>query len=592
MKNILNIFKTKKHKKVVKPKKEIYEQAWDYEDVKPQLQELYDCSVQKTVKDFQIRTVDVAGNGVCVAMDSLSDDKDFDEVTETINRVFQMQAMGQEIIFTYYAKQGFIGFSNCAILAQDWLIHKAITAPCEDAISVPYDVTLNKKDETEQTQDDLTKLKELSDNKEKFNIKEICNIFAQNKRKYGQALCVPLVDGVDYTVPFNIDAVQPDSYRGMSVVEPVWITPVLDTEAMTDPMSKRFYQPTWFRMPNGQLVHYTWCIFNTYGVPSDILKPTYYFGGIPLPQLLYEQVYAAHKTAKEAPMLAQTKRLNYVEGNPNALLFDPDREKKFSFISWVRNNFGFLLIKPEQRIGQFDTSLSDFDSVVMLCYQLVAAISGVIATRLLETSPKGWQSSGSYEDNQYKKLQQNIQYNDFMPILDMHYQLLAKSKYGISAHYQITFDEIDTPTAKEAAEIREINSRTAATYINAGVISAEEERTKLREDETSGYNALEAEMPESEENDPFNDLEGNESLGELIDDPNVTPSEAATLNGVQVTSMVNVASQVAKGELSRESAIAILQKSFNMSEQEAAAIIGSEKLPDDGGSETSQDPFQ
>ena len=66
----------------------------------------------------------------------------------------------------------------------------------------------------------------------------------------------------------------------------------------------------------------------------------------------------------------------------------------------------------------------------------------------------------------------------------------------------------------------------------------------------------------------------------MIDNPNVTPTEAATLNGVQVTSMVNVASQVAKGDLSRESATAILQKSFNMSEQEANKIIGNEKLPE------------
>ena len=64
----------------------------------------------------------------------------------------------------------------------------------------------------------------------------------------------------------------------------------------------------------------------------------------------------------------------------------------------------------------------------------------------------------------------------------------------------------------------------------------------------------------------------------MASNPNISTSEAATLNGVQVTLMVNVASQVAKGELSRESAIAILQKSFNMSEQEAAAIIGNEKL--------------
>ena len=65
--------------------------------------------------------------------------------------------------------------------------------------------------------------------------------------------------------------------------------------------------------------------------------------------------------------------------------------------------------------------------------------------------------------------------------------------------FQTALTIIDTPTAKEAAEIREINARTDSTYINAGVVSAEEVRTTLREDVNSGYNALSEEMPESED---------------------------------------------------------------------------------------------
>ena len=71
------------------------------------------------------------------------------------------------------------------------------------------------------------------------------------------------------------------------------------------------------------------------------------------------------------------------------------------------------------------------------------------------------------------------------------------------------FDEIDTPTEKERAEIRELNSRTDMNYINAGVISPEEVRGVLREDEESGYNTLSEEMEgEPLENDPFADLIG------------------------------------------------------------------------------------
>ena len=465
------------------------------------LQTLYNCSVQKTAKDFEIKQYSLGGQLVNVAMDSIDDefsDNNSGSLEEAINDVYQMQKAGQEIIFSYYAKRGFIGFNNCSILAQDWLIQKAIDAPCEDAIAVNYKVSLNEKDITEEEKDTIAKMQNVSDDIDGFNIKKICEKAAANKRKYGQSIVVPLIDDVDYSLPFNIDAVGNKKYKGMCVVEPVWVSPILNTEAITNPLSKRFYCPTWFRMPNGTMVHYSWCVFNTYGSPSDILKPTYYWGGIPLPQMLYEQVYAAHKTAKEAPMLAQSKRLNYVEVNTNSLLLDKEQRKGLKLMSWLRNNSGWLCIKPDQKIGQLDTTLTDFDSIVMLSYQVVAAISGVIATRLLETSPKGWQSSGSYEEKQYKNLLKDVQKNDYCPILDLHYRLLAKSEFDITKRYITTFEEIDTPTAKEAAEIKQIDANTDAIYIQSGVISAEEVRQKLREDVDSSYTALEEDMPETE----------------------------------------------------------------------------------------------
>lgn len=508
MKNFFNkIFNKKQEvKPTEKPEKEV---PFQFEKSYADLLECYKCSVQKTPKDFIIKEFDVNGKSVTVAMDEAADTPDLQKI---INETYQIQMLGQEEIFTYFAKQGFIGFNNCSILAQDWLIMKAVAAPCEDAISVNYDLTCNEKEITEEEQDIMLEIKNISNDTTKFDIKKVCEDFAKNKRTFGQSLCIPLIDGVDYSKPFNLDAVGYKSYKGMAVIEPTWVTNVLSIDGTTNPLSKRFYKPEWFRLPNGMLIHYTWAIFGQYGNLTDILKPTYYWGGIPLPQLLYEQVYAAHKTAKEAPMLAMTKRLNYTDGNMKALLFDKEARDGLKALSFFRNNWGWVIKKPDQTIGQIDTTLTDFDSVVMLSYQIVAAISGVIATRLLETSPKGWQSSGSYEDRQYKKLLQNIQNSDFAPILNLHYKLLAKSLYDIDKDYIVCFEEIDTPTAKEAAEIREINARTDSTYINAGVVSADEVRQVLREDINSGYNALEEEMSEEEN---FTDFEMNEPTNQI-----------------------------------------------------------------------------
>lgn len=481
---------------------------FDYKIPAKDLEAFYACSVQRTAEDFTISTISLDNGGeINIAMDGLDG---FD--VKNMHNVYAPNLIGQEVIFTHFATKSFIGFNNCAIIAQDWLINKALNIPCEDAIAINYDIVL--KNAEDEDKNFITEMRDISEDRTQYNIKAICQRFAINKRKYGQALCFPLIDNIDYSVPFNLDAVERGAYRGMCIVEPYWVAPILDIEATTDPKSKRFYKPTWFRMPNGDLIHYTWFIFNTYAEVADILKPTYYFGGIPLTQLLYEQVYTAQKTANEAPMLAMSKRLNYMEGNLNAFLEDEcEMENKLNLLSWMRNNWGWLFVKKDQRIGQLDTSLTDFDAVTMLGFQLVAAISGVQAVRLLETSPKGWQSNGSLEDRNYSKLQQSIQRLDFVPILDFHYKLLAKSKYGIDKYYECVFDPIDAPTEKERAEINEIKSRTDMNYINAGVISPDEVRAVIRENINSGYNSLAEELEGEAYNDgsdPFADLLGSD----------------------------------------------------------------------------------
>ena len=448
-------------------------------------------SVQKRASDFMSNQLNINGPLVNIAQDSSLSDSS----VKNIENVYTPNIVGKEIIYNYFANQSFIGFQNCALLSQNWLINKCCMQPPLDAAAIGYDITLKDDETTEEDNEILAKIKDISNFTKDYNIIDICREYAEKKRRFGQILCVPLVDDVDYSLPFNIDSVDLGSYRGMTIIEPQWIAPILDQDATANPLSKRFYQPTYFRMPNGSIIHYSWVFFGTYGNIPDILKPTYYFGGYPLPQLLYEQVYAAEKTAKEVPMLAQSKRLNYVEGNLNSYVTDEERlNKEIKIMSWLRNNWGWLLVKKDQKLGQLDTSLADFDSVVMLSYQIVAAIAGMPSARLLETSPKGWQSTGSYEDENYKKLLLSIQNLDFLPILNRHYQLLTKSLYGKNYEYNCVFKPIDSPSEKERAEINEIISRTNTTYVNAGVVSPEEIRNVLREDENSGYNVLSEEM--------------------------------------------------------------------------------------------------
>lgn len=394
-------------------------------------------------------------------------------------------------ILQFYGSHNFIGFEACAILRQNPYIDKACTIPAQDAISPDYKISYaeNNKDEKKVDDEKLEEMKRISD--KDYNIKEICYHANVNKKTFGISLVVPVIDGVDYKKPYSIDKVKKGSYKGMVVVEPYWVSPQLDSGAVSNPMNVGFQEPTWWRMPDGTVVHKSWCIKKCNSELPDILKPTYYYGGVPLTQKIYERVYAAEKVANEAPQLALTKRMLIADANIANLMANPEEcQSILNLVQWARDNFSVWFKNPDDQVSQIDTSLTDFDALVMTQYQLVASIADMPATKLLKTQPKGFNATGEYEQKDYIQSLQAIQEQDYLPILKMHYELFTKSFYGELVDLSIVFNPIDTPTEKETAEVAKIWSDIDSNYIASGVVSADEIRDIRRSEEGSAYSTL------------------------------------------------------------------------------------------------------
>ena len=394
-------------------------------------------------------------------------------------------------ILEFYGSHNFIGFEACAILRQNPYIDKACTIPAQDAIAPDYKIAYaeNNKDEKEVDNEKLAEMKQVSDTD--FNIKQICYHANVNKKTFGISLVVPVVDGVDYKQPYSIDKVKKGSYKGMTVVEPYWVAPQLDSSAVANPMNIGFQEPTWWKMPNGEFVHKSWCIKRCNSELPDILKPTYYYGGVPLTQKIYERVYAAEKVANEAPYLAMTKRMLIVDANIANLMADQEEcDNVINMVKYYRDNSSVWFKNPDDQVSQIDTSLTDFDALVMTQYQLVASIADMPATKLLKTQPKGFNATGEYEQKDYIQSLQAIQDQDYLPILKRHYELFTKSYYGEMIDLSVVFNPVDTPTEKETAEVAKIWSDVDSNYIAAGVMSADEVRDIRRSEDGSDYSTL------------------------------------------------------------------------------------------------------
>jgi len=401
-----------------------------------------------------------------------------------------------------FFNHSFIGWQACALLCQNAYIRKACEIPARDAISVDYKLHYangdDDKPETDKEEEEqvLQELKLQSDRKMK--IKNVCRDANIYKKMYGQILLVPTFNvDVDMSEPFDLSKIKKGTYTGMQIIQPFWVRYEMGVEQLNRPDRAGFYEPEYYTIPNKSRIHKSWVIKLVNGVCPDILKPVYYYGGIPLTQMIYERVYCAEKVANEAPKLALTKRLLTVDGDIYNLTANSDEAyNNLQTITEIRDNMGILVKEKDSNVAQIDTSLTDFDALIMTQFQLVAAIAEMPVTKLMKTQLKGLANSGDYEMKDYAQSLKEIQENDYNRILLWHYQLLSMSEHGKDLGLDIIWDEIDTPTALEQAQIESQQAQTDATYVGAGILDASEIRTMLRSNDDSRFRNIAEEMPD------------------------------------------------------------------------------------------------
>ena len=416
---------------------------------------------QRTVDD--LKPVDVSGNAVAM------DNSDLPSVK--LRNGIGMGGYIPELQFAWYCGQGFIGYQTAAIISQNWLVEKACSMPAKDASRNGFELSVN-----DGTEVDTEVLDYIREQDKKFEIMRNCVEFIRLGRVFGVRVALFEVDSPDkdyYTKPFNPDGVRPGSYKGISQIDPYWITPELGGDAAANPAAKDFYEPTWWRI-NGKRVHRTHLVIFRNGDLPDILKPAYLYGGIPVPQKVAERVYAAERTANKAPMLAMTKRLTVMKADLTEVAANQEQfNARMSFWTEVQNNFGVKIIGLNDELQQFDTSLADLDAVIMTQYQLVAAAAGVPATKLLGTSPKGFNASGEYEETSYHEELESIQQHDLSPLVNRHHLLLIRShvvkEFKIKPfNTEVAWKPVNSPTAAEQADINLKKAQTDTRSIRLG----------------------------------------------------------------------------------------------------------------------------
>ena len=457
----------------------------------------------KKLRDAWAKTFDKALEPVrnCAVQEGFA----MDSVSSSSTSLGTNTSLVSNDLLCWYTAQTFIGFNVAAIMAQNWLVSKACLMPAKDATRNGFEIIADHED-AHLTDEVLKAVRELD---VAYKLNKNLIEFVQMGRVFGIRVAMFVVESDDpdyYTKPFNIDGVTPKSYKGISQIDPYWMSPQLDVEASSNPAAIGFYEPTWWSYANpttgvNTKVHKSHLIIFKTEEVADVLKPTYRYGGIPVPQKIYERVYAAERVANEAPMLALTKRTRVLKTNIDQALADQvsfDAVMENASAGW--NNYGQFNIGREDELQQFDTSLDALDAVIMTQYQLVAAAANVPATKLLGTSPKGFNATGEFEEASYHEELQSIQTHDLTALIKRHHLLLMHSEIapemGIEPiELSIEWNALDAMTAKEEAELNRNKAETGAILMQSGAIDSADERQRVVNDPASGYTGMVDEEP-------------------------------------------------------------------------------------------------
>lgn len=134
--------------------------------------------------------------------------------------------------------------------------------------------------------------------------------------------------------------------------------------------------------------------------------------------------------------------------------------------------------------------------VIMTQFQLVAAAAEVPSTKLLGTTPKGFNATGEYEESSYHEFLESLQEHDISPLVERHHQLLIRSevepKFSTGDFtVDAVWNPVDSPTADEQTDTNLKKAQTDTALSAAGAIDGVDIRNRLINDKNSGYNGIE-----------------------------------------------------------------------------------------------------
>lgn len=293
------------------------------------------------------------------------------------------------------------------------------------------------------------------------------------------------------------------SLKRLTVVEPIWSYP--NRYNADDPLDSTFYKPTsWFVM--GKEIHSSRLMTIVSRKVPDILKPAYAFAGLSLSQMIKPYADNWLRTRQSVSDLIHSFTVWTLKTDMTQLLNKGGADNFFyrmQLFNLGRDNHGINAInKDGEEFSNVSASLAGLDKLQAQSQEQQCAPAGLPLVYLTGITPSGLNATS---EGEIEVFQDTLSANQeiYTPFVSKVLNIAQLSLFGeIDPDIGFEWVPMRTMSEEQRANIRKVEAETDATMIGAGVISQDESRTRMANEEESPYHGLDLNMPLPEVPEP------------------------------------------------------------------------------------------
>ena len=264
----------------------------------------------------------------------------------------------------------------------------------------------------------------------------------------------------------------------------------------------------WWVMGASSTVHKTRLIPVVFYSVPDLIKPLYNYLGLPLSFYMKNYVSNADTVRQSISDLVLRFRTKIIKTTAQKIA-DPQTQARVKYMNATSNNLATLLLAKDEEWIETVTSLSGMDNLLSQMYELMTASTrGIPVTKLLGLSPRGFNATGEYDENNFYDVIDGYASSVVIPAMEKVAEYILCFKAGVLDEPKYIFNPRKQIKQKEQAEINNLKADYISKLIMSGVITGKDAIRAISEDNFNfdWINSEDYKMPDNPEveNEIFN----------------------------------------------------------------------------------------